>query len=486
MERRAGSWSLGALAATLGAVLSVVAIATSIGLVWTTTLLRTSSDAIVRDTESMAIADELTYDLLAHARAVALLADAPEAELEEERALLERERTPLERRMPELLARARDVAGGPHEIAMLEQLERELDAYLEAAARAAAATGDERGDGARRTRPLVNDALRTLVALRAGNALEVRRAYAESAYVDSLSTISGVAAAIVIVLGTILLALVIHLSVLRPLHALRDAIRAHRAGDPGTAFDVRGPREIVEIGDALGEMSGALAREKAQRVAFLAGVAHDLRNPLSPLKMGVALLAGDPRVSASGEARRTLGLLGRQLDHLERMIGDVLDSARVEAGQLELRREELDLREPARESVELHRVSSDRHEILLELPEGPVLVLADRVRVEQVVNNLLSNAIKYSPAGGPVRVELAVHEREAELSVADRGIGIAPEALRDLFAPFSRRPDARAVAPGAGLGLSVVRRIVEAHGGRVEVESAVGEGSTFRVFLPLA
>jgi two-component system, OmpR family, sensor histidine kinase MtrB len=114
-----------------------------------------------------------------------------------------------------------------------------------------------------------------------------------------------------------------------------------------------------------------------------------------------------------------------------------------------------------------------------------VVVCADPLRIDQVVSNLLSNAIKYSPDGGDIEVLVETTAREAVISVRDQGVGIGAEEMPHVFAPFRRGKGSVEVAPGTGLGLSVVRRIVEAHGGRVQVESAIGRGSTFRVWLPL-
>jgi signal transduction histidine kinase len=115
-----------------------------------------------------------------------------------------------------------------------------------------------------------------------------------------------------------------------------------------------------------------------------------------------------------------------------------------------------------------------------------VVVRCDGTRLEQVLHNLVSNALKYSPTGSSVELRVAQEGEEAVLSVVDQGIGISSEELRHLFAPFRRTSRAREVAPGVGLGLSVARRIIEAHGGRIEVDSRPGAGSTFRVRLPLA
>ena len=121
--------------------------------------------------------------------------------------------------------------------------------------------------------------------------------------------------------------------------------------------------------------------------------------------------------------------------------------------------------------------------ILLDVPREPLPVDADPIRLEQVIGNLVSNAIKFSPSGGTIVVRARRSGDRAVLEVIDHGIGIAADVLPELFAPFRRRaPD---IAPGAGIGLSVVRRIIVAHGGTIEIESAPHLGSTFRVSLPL-
>jgi signal transduction histidine kinase len=233
------------------------------------------------------------------------------------------------------------------------------------------------------------------------------------------------------------------------------------------------------------EMANSLARQQEEQLTFLAGVAHDLRNPLSALKMSAALISSD-RPLPEERLRKTMALVRRQVARLDRMVGDLLDATRIEAGRFELSLEERDARELAREVVELYLAGGSSHDLRLVLPEEPVVLRCDATRVEQVLHNLVSNALKYSPVGSRVDVRVERQGEEAVLSVVDRGIGISAEELRNLFAPFRRTGRARETAPGVGLGLSVARRIVEAHKGRIEVESRPGVGSTFRVRLPLA
>ena len=173
-----------------------------------------------------------------------------------------------------------------------------------------------------------------------------------------------------------------------------------------------------------------------------------------------------------------------QVGRMDRLVGDLADVARLEAGRLRLARAPVDLAELARAGAEQARLLSPRHPIRVELPNGPVVALVDRYRVGQVLQNLLGNAVKYSPPGSEVVVRVEATDGEARLSVADAGPGITPGALPRLFERFYRADPAGAPA-GLGLGLYISRMLVETHGGRIWAESAPGEGSTFTVALPI-
>lgn len=176
--------------------------------------------------------------------------------------------------------------------------------------------------------------------------------------------------------------------------------------------------------------------------------------------------------------------IDRQITRMERMLGDFLEVARIEAGQLEIRSEVHDARTLVEEVVSLFEGASQEHQLTVRLPDVPLYLDCDPLRIEQVLINLVSNAIKYSPAGSPVEVALEANEAELELRVTDRGVGIAEHDRERIFEPFRRVGLSQQTIPGVGLGLFVVRKIVEAHHGRIELESARGRGSTFRVFLP--
>jgi signal transduction histidine kinase len=204
------------------------------------------------------------------------------------------------------------------------------------------------------------------------------------------------------------------------------------------------------------------------------------------LKLSGELASPDRPAPTPEAAGKALLRVKRQAERLERMLEDLLDSVRIEAGHLELRCSERDLCEIARDVVEMFRDSSPDHSLALSLPAAPLKMTCDSLRIEQVLTNLVSNAIKYSPDGGAVRVSLSHSGSSAVLSVSDSGVGIAAADLPYIFEPFRRSGASRHQVPGAGLGLFVVRRIAEAHGGKVEVESKPGVGTTFRVQLPLA
>jgi len=179
-----------------------------------------------------------------------------------------------------------------------------------------------------------------------------------------------------------------------------------------------------------------------------------------------------------------MSVIERQVHRLDRMIGDLLDRSRIEGGQLELRVVEYDARSIAQDAFNLFSTASTSHTLVLNVPDSQVPVRCDPFRIEQVLNNLISNAIKYSPAGGNIELSLEESPDDVQFQVSDQGMGIPEEELPYIFEPFRRVKSAKADIPGVGLGLSVVRRIIQAHSGRIEVHSLLGKGTTFRVHLP--
>jgi signal transduction histidine kinase len=220
---------------------------------------------------------------------------------------------------------------------------------------------------------------------------------------------------------------------------------------------------------------------------FLATLAHELRNPLAPIRTSIEVLKhpGGP-----GEAEHAHRLIDRQMLHMVRLIDDLLDVSRITADKLKLRMDPLDMNDVVQQAIETTRVPIDRafHELVVRLPPVPVIVVGDSGRLSQVVANLIQNACKYTPPGGRIEVSAAIAGVEVELRVKDNGVGIPALFLPRLFEKFSQvAPALNGAEGGLGLGLAIVRELVTMHGGAVRVHSdGAGCGSEFIVALPLA
>lgn len=228
------------------------------------------------------------------------------------------------------------------------------------------------------------------------------------------------------------------------------------------------------------------AQQEALRVKdqFLSIVSHELRTPLTTIKGYAQMLRR--KVSDDPDARRFADNIDVQTSRLGRLVDDLLDVTRFSRGQFGLTPCRMDLRSLLPDVISRFGVISPQHEFRLRMDEGPMVGEWDRDRLEQVLNNLIGNAIKYSPEGGIITVGAIHRDREVVVSVGDQGIGIAPEDLENLFERFYRGSAEGQDIKGLGLGLYVTRRIVEAHGGHIEVRSQLGEGSEFFFTLPLA
>ena len=242
---------------------------------------------------------------------------------------------------------------------------------------------------------------------------------------------------------------------------------------------------IEDVTERRGLMDG-LREAGRLKDEFLAMLAHELRNPLAPIMHAVHLLqTADKAVPAS----KLIEMIERQTQNLVRLVDELLDMARISRGNIELRREPMDLVAIAQEAAETARPRAAllRHSLTLTLPSAPMHVDGDPVRLEQVISNLLENAAKYTNPGGRIELTLTQDQGEAVLSVRDTGIGLAPEMLENIFDLFTQVDSSLARSSGGlGLGLTLVRRILALHGGRIEARSAgLGKGSEFIVRLPL-
>jgi len=256
---------------------------------------------------------------------------------------------------------------------------------------------------------------------------------------------------------------------------------------PGAPF---GPEPMAIPRNPRPAEASVLARELAearrQHRTCLAVLAHELRHPLAPLVHALQLLRLDG--VAEEQRGRAIAIMERQIAHLVRLVDELLDVGRLDHGKLTLRIEAVDLAEAVFHAVESVRPHLDARaqSVRLRLGSAPLVVRGDPGRLLQIACNLLSNASKFSAQGGEITVSLARSEEEAVLRVRDGGIGIEPALLPHVFEMFAQGPVGTSANDGLGIGLALVRRLAEAHGGTATAHSAgPGAGSEFVVRLPV-
>jgi signal transduction histidine kinase len=295
----------------------------------------------------------------------------------------------------------------------------------------------------------------------------------------------------------------------RPLGALADAVGELTAGNPWAPLESSRISEVERLSAAFREMRDRLARRTAEseRLAaelraraealaesdrrkdeFLAMLAHELRNPLGAISTA-AFILGEAR-DVEPPVVRSIGVIQRQAQHLARLVDDLLDVSRITRGKVELHRVPLNLAEVVTQAVETTRPLAEarHHRLEVSLPPEPLPLLADPTRIEQVLANLIRNAVKFTEPGGLIEVAAAVDGGDAVVRVRDTGAGISGELLPRVFDLFVQgRQGLDRSAGGLGIGLTLVRRLVEMHGGRVAARSdGPGCGSELTIWLPLA
>jgi signal transduction histidine kinase len=240
----------------------------------------------------------------------------------------------------------------------------------------------------------------------------------------------------------------------------------------------------VELEQAVHLRTEQLREADRRKDEFLAMLAHELRNPLAPIRSGLELLA----MERDGH-QETIRLMQEQVRHLVRLVDDLLDVSRIMKGKIELRKERLDLSMLIHRCVEAMETPprDDQHELDVSLPHEPIWLYADPVRIAQVIDNLLNNAFKYTETPGRIELAAGTQNGEAYIRVADTGVGIEPEFLPSVFEPFAQSSRSLDRAKGGvGIGLTLVQRLVELHQGTVSAHSeGRGRGSTFIVHLPV-
>jgi two-component system sensor histidine kinase BaeS len=285
-----------------------------------------------------------------------------------------------------------------------------------------------------------------------------------------------------VLLVTVLITVLVGRRLVRPLRALTDAAR--RAGDDQARVPVTTHDEIGYLATALNELAARREQTEALRKSMVSDVAHELRTPLTNIRSwleaaqdGLAQL--DPQL---------LGLLLEEAVLLQRIIDDLRDLAAADAGDLRMHREQVYVNDVLEQVAEAHRGAAETAGVrLCTEPLADPEVLVDPARLRQLAGNLVANAVRHTPAGGTVTLRSGVHDDVLTVAVADTGVGIAPDDRPKVFDRFWRADDSRARSTGgSGLGLAIARKLAEAHGGAISVESTLGQGSVFTVRLPVA
>ncbi|RYE88457.1 MAG: response regulator, partial [Myxococcales bacterium] len=263
---------------------------------------------------------------------------------------------------------------------------------------------------------------------------------------------------------------------------LTGLLQRHDDGTPatilGAAVDVTARRRTEE----------ALLEQDRRKDEFLAILAHELRNPLAPIRTGLELLKQVPSTDPASTSARAI--MERQLGHMVRLIDDLLDVSRISQGRVELKRARVQMRAVLDHAVEASRPSIEAasHALALSVPDEPLWLEGDLTRLAQVVSNLLNNSARYTPAGGHIELTASASGHEAVLTVSDNGSGITADMLPRVFDLFTQGTRTLHRAQGGlGIGLTLVRKLLELHGGTITAQSpGLGQGSTFTVRLPLA
>ena len=279
---------------------------------------------------------------------------------------------------------------------------------------------------------------------------------------------------------------------------IQSALAAVRAGADGyiekqmLTADSGHDDFLYALKQAIEHRAGLLAQKQLQEIKadFYAMITHDLRNPTAGILNAVELLLDERFAPPSPQQREIIQVIQKMGGRLLSLINDYLDYAAIEAGFLRLHLDDVELGEVVGSSVQMAgtQAKAKKQRLVLDRPPEPVGAHADGERLEQVLDNLIGNAIKYTPEGGRIRVQLRCEGGEAVIAVSDTGLGIPPSHLPALFTKYHRVPGERTRGiQGSGLGLLIVKEIVTAHGGSVNVESEgiAGKGSTFTVTIPL-
>jgi len=297
---------------------------------------------------------------------------------------------------------------------------------------------------------------------------------------------------LLLIAGTAIAALVIFRPAQARLSALEDAARKFGEGDLSARAPAIGGDEVAAVANAFNRMAGDLAARQAQLVEadrarrqLLADVSHELMTPLTAIRGYAETLALPQFLPGSNEGQRAVKVIQEEGERIERLVGDLLDLARFEAGGISLAQENVDVDELFERVAERHAKSAQEKQVeIITDPHDDIRMVGDPHRLEQALQNLAANALRHTPPGGTVRLNAAREDGRVKITVTDNGVGIPPEHLPHVFDRFYKADQSRTHAGGSGLGLSIVKAIVERHGGTVSVRSRQGVETVFEITVP--
>jgi signal transduction histidine kinase len=294
-----------------------------------------------------------------------------------------------------------------------------------------------------------------------------------------------VLAALIALVVAVAVSLVVAKRLVKPVHDVSQAATRIAHGDLSQRVPVSEDDELGTLGVAFNDMAAALAESQRREREFLASVSHELRTPITAIR-GYAEAIEDGAVKDEAGRAEAVGVIRSEADRLEHMVQDVMDLARVGSAEFHLEVRPVDLAETLGEAITAHQNEASDAEVNLvaDLPEQ-LAIESDPHRIRQVVSNLVQNALRVTSSGGTIRVSARAEASAAVIEVSDTGPGIEKDDLPHVFERSYLWRASKGVRPvGTGLGLAIVRELVGALGGRVTVESVIGQGSTFRIVLP--
>ncbi|QOY35633.1 ATP-binding protein [Anaerobacillus isosaccharinicus] len=271
-----------------------------------------------------------------------------------------------------------------------------------------------------------------------------------------------------------------------PLRNMNSVAMEYAKGKFDKKLEVKSKDEIGQLGETLNHMGKELASLDSMRKEFVANVSHDMRSPLTSINGFVgAMIDG---TIPERDQKRYLHLMKDETERLIKLVNELLDIARMEAGQVSIHPSNYNVTEQIRTLIAKLEPQLSKQKLEIELQctdEKDVYVFADKDRIDQVLSNLIQNAINFSPENGLVTVNLLTKEKEVFICIEDHGLGIPNQQLKFIWNRFFKVDKARSQKVGTGIGLSIVKHIIDLHGAKIDVESEVGKGTVFTVTLPL-